>query len=158
MPTGLQRFYGSNDLHFVTCSCYRRRPLLGSPKCRDIFLRVLEETRRKYQFTVVGYVVMPEHFHLLVSEPARGTLSTVMQVLKQRASRKIEKEVAARFWQVRFYDFNVWTAKKETEKLKYIHRNPVTRGLVSLPEKWRWSSFGFYLSGEQGAVKVNVRM
>ena len=158
MPTGLERFYGANDLHFITCSCYRRQPLLRSPQCRDIFLKVLEQTRRSYQFTVVGYVVMPEHFHLLVSEPERDTLSTVWQGIKHRVSRKIEKEDSHPFWQKRFYDFNVWTAKKETEKLKYMHRNPVTRGLVSSPELWAWSSFRFYFYGERGAVAVNAKM
>jgi REP-associated tyrosine transposase len=150
--------YGGNDLHFITCSCYRRLPLLRSPKCRDIFLQILEQTRGLYQFTILGYVVMPEHFHLLVSEPEKGTLSTVMQVLKQRVSRKIETEDGAPFWQARFYDFNVWTAKKEREKLKYMHRNPVTRELVSSPEEWKWSSFRFYLHGEPGVVKVNAKL
>ena len=59
------------------------------------------------------------------------------------------------FWQARFYDFNVWTEKKRIEKLRYIHRNPVTRGLVDSPEKWKWSSFRSYMCGETGPVKIN---
>ena len=59
------------------------------------------------------------------------------------------------FWQARFYDFNVWTAKKRVEKLKYMHRNPVKRGLVAAPEEWRWSSYRFYLLDELGTVRVN---
>ena len=59
------------------------------------------------------------------------------------------------FWQARFYDFNVWAEKKRIEKLRYIHRNPVTRGLVVSPEQWPWSSFRCYLSGEEGPVKIN---
>ena len=58
-------------------------------------------------------------------------------------------------WQRRFYDFNVWTEHKRVEKLRYMHRNPVKRGLVASPELWRWSSFRAYLLGEKGAVKVN---
>jgi putative transposase len=64
-----ERFYGAGDLHFITCSCYRRQPLLGTPRRRDLFRTVLEQVRRRYQFVVVGYVVMPEHIHLLMSEP-----------------------------------------------------------------------------------------
>ena len=60
-----------------------------------------------------------------------------------------------RFWQARFYDFNVWTEHKRIEKLRYIHRNPVARGLVAAPEQWRWSSFRWYLRGEVGPVKIN---
>src|SRR5271166_1131822 len=66
------------DFHFITCSCYRRQPLLGTPRRRDLFLTVLEQVRRRYQFVVAGYVVMPEHIHLLLSEPQVKILSTVM--------------------------------------------------------------------------------
>ena len=58
------------------------------------------------------------------------------------------------FWQARYYDFNVWTRKKRIEKLKYIHRNPVKRGLVEKPEDWRWSSCRNYATGEEGVVEV----
>ena len=60
-----------------------------------------------------------------------------------------------RFWQNRFYDFNVWTEKKRIEKLRYIHRNPIKRELVTLPEQWPWSSFRWYQSRERGPVKIN---
>jgi Transposase IS200 like len=73
MPWGLHRYYGAGDLHFITCSCYRRQLLLGTARRRDLFLTVLEQVRRRYQFVVVGYVVMPEHFHLLISEPQERT-------------------------------------------------------------------------------------
>ena len=59
------------------------------------------------------------------------------------------------FWQARFYDFNVWSEKKRVEKLRYIHRNSVTRGLVDSPEKWKWSRFRSYRYGETGLVKIN---
>ncbi len=114
---------------------------------------------------------MPEHIHLLLSEPEIGTPSTVMQVLKQRTAhallpkkkradprqRNLFGEAAPRraFWQARFYDFNVWTTKKRVEKLRYMHRNPVKRGLVASPEEWRWSSYRFYALDEVGAVQVN---
>jgi hypothetical protein len=58
-------------------------------------------------------------------------------------------------WQRRFYDFNVWTEHKRIEKLRYMHRNPVKRGLVEGPEQWGWSSFRSYAYGEAGAVRIN---
>src|SRR5580704_7682447 len=82
MTEGLHRFYGGNDLHFLTFSCYRRLPFLRSEGRRDLFLKILERVRRRYRLVVLGYVVMPEHVHLLVSEPQRETLSTVIQALK----------------------------------------------------------------------------
>jgi putative transposase len=170
MTVGLHRYYGAHHLRFITWSCYRRRPLLGSPKSRDCLLDILEQVRRKYRFVVLGYVVMPEHVHLLMSEPETGTPSDVMRVLKQRSARallprrkrrdprqRVLFEDAQRmpFWQVRFYDFNVWTAKKRVEKLNYMHQNPVKRGLVAKPGDWRWSSSRFYSLGEVGQVAVN---
>lgn len=164
------RFYGAGDLHFVTFSCYRRLPLLGGARRRDLFLRALEAVRRQYRFLVIGYVVMPEHVHLLVSEPERRNLSVVLKALKQSVSRRVLAGLRQRrsgegelfpgaalpaFWQARFYDFNVWSARKCTEKLRYMHRNPVTRGLVAAPEQWRWSSFRSYYFGEKGLVAVN---
>ena len=121
---------------------------------------------------------MPEHFHLLVSTPEVGDPGKFLQVLKQRVSheahkildptlfQKKEKDGAPtgfedltykapwRFWQRRFYDFNVRTRRKSVEKLKYIHRNPVVRGLVARPEDWPWSSFRHYAMGEIGPVEI----
>ena len=84
MRRNLKRFYGSGDLHFITGGCYRRQPFLGTASRRDLFLAVLEQMRLRYAFVVVGYVVMPEHIHLLISEPQQRNPSTVMQALKTR--------------------------------------------------------------------------
>jgi putative transposase len=59
-------------------------------------------------------------------------------------------------WQSRFNDFNVWTARKHVEKLRYMHRNPVKRGLVLEPGQWRWSSFRSYAYGERGSAIINA--
>src|SRR5712692_71101 len=88
MPTRLKRYYGQGQLHFVTFSCYRRLALLGTARARNMFVKELSRVRREYGFLLVGYVVMPNHVHLLMSEPKKGTPSTVMQMLKQRVSRK----------------------------------------------------------------------
>jgi len=171
MPSGLHRTYGAHHLHFITGSCYRRLPFLGTARSRDRFLAILEQVRQRYRFVVVGYVAMPEHIHLLISEPEIGNPSKVMQVLKQRTAHALLPKRQRRnpnqgclfgdephpraFWQARFYDFNVWTTKKRVEKLRYVHRNPVKRGLVESPEQWRWSSYRFYALGDAGPVRVN---
>jgi len=122
---------------------------------RDLFEHTLERTRLWYGFYICGYVVMPEHVHLLVSEPERGRLCTAIQMLKQNVARVLPRPVAGRpFWQTRYDDFNVWTEKKRIEKLRYMHRNPVKRGLVGKPADWSWSSFRHYVSGYVGAVEV----
>jgi hypothetical protein len=73
-----------------------------------------------------------------------------------RQHKLFDEEPRRAFWQARFYDFNVWTTKKRVEKLRYMHRNPVKRGLVESPEQWRWSSYRHYLLDEDGPVRVNV--
>jgi len=154
MPWGLKRYQQAGHLHFITFSCYRRAPLLGTGQARDRFVKALEQARRWYGFYVVGYVVMPEHVHLLISEPERGSLALVLQMLKQGVSRRLPGGSQTRFWQPRYYDFNVWSERKRVEKLRYLHRNPVTRGLVASPEQWAWSSFGHYSTGEDGVVEI----
>jgi putative transposase len=102
MNPKLKRYYGAGDLHFITCSCYRRQPLLEMAKRRDLFLTVLGR-RNPAQVCLLNHA--PQHI-----------------------------------WQKRFYDFNVWTEHKRIEKLRYMHRNPVNRGLVASPELWRCSA------------------
>src|SRR5574337_1126066 len=148
MPRRLHRYYGAGYAHFLTTSCYQRKPLLASGANRDLFLRVLEQVRRRYGFIVLGYVVMPEHVHLLISECERASPSVVMQVIKQTFARRLLRRLRSasdprqgtlwdlpvevgHVWQRRFYDFVVWTEHKRVEKLRYMHRNPVERGLVA---------------------------
>jgi putative transposase len=155
MPWSLKRYQQARCLHFVTFSCYDRAPLLGTPAARDLFENTLERTRRWYGFYICGYVVMPEHVHLLVSEPERGRLCLAIQMLKQNVGRSLPRRVADQpFWQTRYYDFNLWSEEKRIEKLRYMHSNPVKRGLVKKPEDWLWSSFRHYVSGYEGAVEI----
>jgi len=168
----LQRFYGRRDLHFVTFSCYWRRAYLGTVRARNRFVRILHEVRLRHPFALIGYVVMPEHVHLLMGEPSKGDPSKVLQVLKQKVSRSLRgkrislagqlllpfagkaKESPA-FWQRRFYDFNVWSEKKLREKLVYMHANPVRRKLVTHPRDWPWSSWSHYAKGERGLIAID---
>jgi putative transposase len=157
MAKGLVRHQKSGEFHFLTFSCYRRLPLLGSDAAYSVFEQELETVRLRYGFVVAGYVLMPEHVHLLVGEPRTASLAVVLQVLKQQTSRKLKRPGGVQFWQRRYYDFNVWTEEKTVEKLNYMHRNSIQRGLVAMPEDWRWSSFRHYATGEQGTIEIESR-
>ncbi|HLV87667.1 MAG TPA: transposase [Candidatus Sulfotelmatobacter sp.] len=148
------RYQDQRCLHFITFSCYRRMPLLDSWAAKQTFEQTLERVRVWYGCYVAGYVLMPEHVHLLISEPERSKLSVVIQMLKQITSQKLHAQPLPRFWQVRYYDFPVWSEAKRIEKLRYIHRNPVKRGLVERPEDWKWSSFRHYATGTEGIVEI----
>jgi putative transposase len=168
----LKRIYGSNDLHFVTFSCYQQRPYLASPSARNRFVDILDEVRSRHGFSLLGYVLMPEHVHLLMSEPEHGDPSKVLQVVKQKVSASLRTKrpssgiqmqfalasssvAAPAFWQRRFYDFNVRSENKFKEKLHYMHRNPVDRKLVQHPQDWPWSSWSFYVKGKQGLLRID---
>ena len=162
MPAGLKRLYGLGHLHFLTFSCYRQLPLLKSKRSRDVFVQELGRVRREFCFQLVGYVVMPEHVHLLIGETAHATPSIVLHRLKLRVAKRLRRrkrraptaqmalpfepceEEPRSFWQTRFHDFNVYSSGKRKEKLNYIHANPVKRGLVNHPKDWAWSSWSFY--------------
>ena len=75
MPLGLKRFQESKQTHFITFSCYQRLPRFAQKRLRDLFVESLVRTRERHRFRVFGYVVMPEHVHLLVSEPEKDILS-----------------------------------------------------------------------------------
>jgi REP element-mobilizing transposase RayT len=229
MPWGLKRFQETGHSHFVTFSCYHRRPLFTADPAKRVFEAALERVRRSFRLYVYGYVVMPEHVHLLVSEPERGELADALKSLKQGVSRRLisgapfkpavglsgdhpegrliasapskpavglsgdhperrpiagapfkpavglsgdhpERRLTAgapfkpavglsgdlpeHFWQKRYYDFNVRNYRQFVEKLRYIHRNPVKRGLCERPEDWEWSSFRQYATGCEGRVEI----
>jgi putative transposase len=179
MPWGLTRFHQSGQSHFVTFCCYHRRCLLTTDDSRRIFESALERVRRKFRLQVYGYVVMPEHVHLLLSEPMRDTsndqttplkpkdglsgipvglsntvlLSDALKSLKQGVSRRLIGD-AEHFWQKRYYDLNIRDYPQFAEKLRYIHRNPVKAGLCERPENWEWSSFRHYAIGCKGRVEI----
>jgi putative transposase len=151
MPRGLVRYHHSGNFHFITFSCFHRLQHLGTAAARDLFENALERSRQRYRFVVAGYVVMPEHVHLLIGEPQTGTVASAIHALKLSvALRRTERP----FWQARYYDFNVHSNAKRVEKLRYMHRNPVVRGLVATPQDWDWSSFRHYASGDIRTVEI----
>lgn len=154
MPWGLKRFQQTRQIHFLTFSCYHRQPTFTNASACGTFVDALERVRQNYNLCVYGYVVMPEHVHLLVNEPERSTLAQAIKSLKQGVARRLALRAEDSFWQARYYDFNVWSERKFVEKLRYIHRNPVKRELVARPEDWWWSSFRHYAVGETGVVEI----
>ncbi|HET9179046.1 MAG TPA: transposase [Terriglobia bacterium] len=175
------RYYGNNDLHYLTTSTYRRTPVFNSERFKREFVATLAELRIELGFRLLGYVLMPEHFHLLLWPSDGANPSQIMQRLKGRTARSILKtlrqerrhawcarmlarfslpltvhdEASCRVWQRRFYDMNIWTEKKQMEKLDYMHNNPVTRGLVSSPREWPWSSWRFYFLEDESIMAMD---
>lgn len=158
MPRGLVRFQQSGQSHFITFSCYRRQPRFTSPDLYDLCAVCLEETRQRFDMCVYGYVVMPEHVHLLVNEPCDATLADALHHLKLNFAKRSKYVTGdadpGPFWQKRYYDRNVRNEREFMVKLRYLHRNPVKRGLVKEAGEWKWSSFRHYALREAGVVEI----
>jgi putative transposase len=153
VPRSLKRLHESGQAHFVTFCCYQRRPLFRTDITNRTFETALERVRRSFGLCVYGYVVMPEHVHVLLGEPHQRTLADALKSLKQGVSRRLIVD-EEHFWQKRYYDFNIRNHRQFVEKLRYIHRNPVKRGLCEHPEHWEWSSFLHYAAGREERVEI----
>lgn len=155
MPTGLVRYHHEGHFHFITCSCFRHKPLLATPHLRDLFQQILFQTAARYRFQLQAWVIMPNHIHLILTEPKVKSVATIMQVLKQRYAvamkkadpalyRQIEQETAhpppMPIWETRYYDFNLTDPETYDEKVHYIHQNPVRAGLSKSAADYKWSS------------------
>ena len=140
MPWGLTRFHQSGQSHSVTFCCYHRRRLLTTDASRRIFESALERVRRSFKLRVYGYAIMPEHVHLLLSEPQRETLADALKSLKQGVSRRLIGKLPLKpksglsgepehFWQKRYYDFNIRDHPQFIEKA-LLHSSQSGKGWV----------------------------
>jgi putative transposase len=174
-------FYGSNHLHYLTASCYRRVCIFDSERFKAHFIATLGQLRQELEFHIHGYVLMPEHFHLLIWPCRQANPSEFLQRLKERTALFILKNLKEgsghpwcqkmlhrftlpssvhnhstyRVWQKRCYDMNIWSEEKRVEKLNYMHGNPVKRRLVSHPGDWPWSSWRFYHLGDRSMLSMD---
>ncbi|MFQ5862919.1 MAG: transposase [Candidatus Brocadiales bacterium] len=173
----LVRFDFPENIHFITTSCYNRLSLFSSDKMKTTFIQSVKHIRNKYDFKLFGYIIMPEHIHLLLQTQKDKTVSDVMREIKQTCAfnalqilktnntkstleklkrntgRKTERKY--NFWKPRFYDFNIYSEKKFKEKLDYCHKNPVTRGLVNDPSEWRFYSYRNYFLNDDSIISID---
>ena len=161
--------------HFLSFSCYRQRALLSRDRTRRYFLTAVATAREKHRFDLWGYVVMPEHVHLLIFPRNEVySISVILKSIKQSVSRKAvhylrtcnpgglkalatgQRSCPYRFWQAGGgYDRNIWSSEEAHEKLTYIHENPVRRGLVTGLEDWPWSSWHAWEKGIDDPLPVD---
>jgi len=121
MPRGLRRYHESGQSHFVTFSCYHRKPKFSDRRIYDLFPIVLEEMRLRFRMRIYGYVVMPEHVHLLVSEPEDGTLADAMHYLKLSFSKRVRSLTGAQV-SVQTKDANPSTSSEQALGHQHQHQ------------------------------------
>ena len=176
-----KRNYSPGQLQFITTGTYHRAPLFLSERFCRCFVQRLAEVRQGLKFLLLGWVLMPEHFHLLLKpQPAEaaplivkglkeGTATRILKALREnlqypwcgkmlerlRLPPTMHDESHYRVWQRRFYPFNVYSEKKRLEKLDYMHHNPVKRGLVNEPGDWPRSSWRLYLGQDASLLEMD---
>ena len=164
-------------VHCLTFSCFRRQPLFSGRLAPRWFLENLDAARRVEPFDLWAFVVMPEHVHLVIAPGRDYQISRILWRIKKPfadrilahvravhadflprlAERRPDGRVAHRFWQPGGgYDRNLWTPKRIHEKIRYVHENPVRRGLVDRPEDWPWTSYRTWCSGQPDPLRLDL--
>lgn len=142
----LRRFTEGQYCYFVTAGTQDRRPLFRDSLLCQILIKNLEFYRNRMKFALHGYVIMPDHIHLLVTPRQPATVSDVMRNLKSYASKEIQEALAMRgpIWQRRFYDRVIRSEERFRRALDYIHLNPARAGLVRSARDYEFSSYCFW--------------
>lgn len=159
----LRHYDNDGRARFVTFSTHRRLPILTNSRFRQVVVDSIAEIRTSFGFRLIGYVIMPEHVHLVLIPAAEMKLGHVIGEIKRISSKQIHKFLLQgennllpsltikrngvyRFalWQRRCYDHNCRSVESLWEKVNYCHNNPVKRGLVGEPGEWEWSSYRWY--------------
>ncbi|MEM1350441.1 MAG: transposase [Myxococcota bacterium] len=157
----------------MTWSCEKRLALFGNADIRAAFVASLDAARRRLGFALYAYVVMPEHVHLLVKpdlEVADGAAiakgvkapfaSSVLKRWRELDAPVLVKITGAdgvtRFWQRGGgHDRNVRDREEFDSIVRYVHENPVKRGLVGSAEEWVWSSARWYAGDRDGGIGID---
>ncbi len=157
MSKGQPQVYGKGHLHFITCRFFRHEPKFSVEKHRDLFVQLLEELRLKFRFKVVGYVVMPDHFDLLMAEPEIDTVANSIEMLRKRYGRRYNNSARSvdQVWETRYADTHIYDQARIEERLRFMHEQPVKAGLVASPTEWEWSSARSYKGMDEGVVTVD---
>lgn len=156
MRRSREAVYGKGHLHLVACNCYQKLPKLAEEKHRDVFARLLEEVRVKFRFAIVGYVVMPDHFRLLMREPEIDTAANSVETLQARYRRRYNSSARSdeQVWESRWCDTHIVGSEALAASLASMHAEPVKAGLAATPEEWEWSSARSYAGLPEGVVTV----
>ena len=146
-------------LHYVTGNCINRLPIFTQADCCRAFLTELKTLSQDWPSKLIVYVLMPDHFHLIVN-PRDGRIKDFIRDLKSRSAKAImqgnrrfafpQTEDGRQVWQESFKDMALWTGWMIRQKINYIHANPVKAGLVKSAKDYYWSSFrSFYSQGDE---------
>ncbi len=146
-PTGnfmpkLTHFQAENTCYFVTTTTQGRQAVFIDQANCQLLCNLVYNLRAKGRLLVVGFAIMPEHFHLLVIPRGETTLSWIMQELKKSSARLINRRsrVVGKLWLDEYYERAIRNEAQLLAALRYVHRNPVAAGLARREEEYPYSS------------------
>ena len=162
-----RHYENTGTARFVTFSCFRHLPALQEVHTKSLFIEHLHAARKKHNFLLLGYVVMPDHVHLVLHPPDEMKAGLVIREIKSKCAREYlasqfqllpRNDLGAKhvFWNRRCYDHNCRTAEETLEKINYCHMNPVRAGLVEEPGEWVWSSYNWYQGRQDVPIRVDT--
>jgi putative transposase len=171
-----RRYDIPGDAHCLTFSCYQRLPLFSRERSCGWMLQALESGRARQLYDLWGFVVMPEHVHVVLCPRSDVRIASILTTLKQSVARRalswLQREApdflprledrqpngqrCYRFWQRGGgYDRNLRTVADIHRNIEYVHENPVHRGLVNASEDWPWSSCRAWRTGEDKPIAID---
>jgi putative transposase len=162
----LTHFAEENSCYFLTSTTYERKPFFKIDKYAQILCNIIYNLRNRQKMSLLGFVVMAEHFHLLIVPSSEVRISWIMQEIKKGSPRLMNRDrfsgiqgrarrsdvefneirysgsslTPNKVWMDEYYDYVIRNEKDMIKHLEYIFNNPVKRGLVESPEKYAWSS------------------
>ncbi len=157
----LRHFDHLNSARFFTFTCHRRVPHLNSPEPRDIVVKHLGIMRERTGTRIFGFVLMPEHIHLVLHPRDSIELGRAIGFLKSESAKEIKRvqnlSVEQTIWQPRGFDHNCRTREAVLNMIQYCHNNPVRRNLCETPTDWNWSSARWYAGiREEGLIVDDI--
>ena len=166
---------------FATTTIVKFARIFVDDECCDVLVRNIKHYQKRYHFVILGYVIMPSHFHWIIQvEPEKGTISDIMRDIKKysawdliellRISGRTQFDPLFRYeavpyrdqshkvWMKRFHDQVIRSEKMFFSRLRYIHNNPVEAGIVKRPEAYKYSSARNYILGDDSILSVDTSM
>jgi putative transposase len=148
--TNIRRYYLPDSIIFITCVTLKRNPLFNSDVNMNLFLGTMDEVRRIYPFELSAWVILPDHFHWLITLKAGyANFSKILASFKGNFTHKYKQYYKITspltLWQRRFWDHVIRNENDLAIHLDYIHWNPVKHQLVSDPGQWKYSSLAAWV-------------
>ncbi|CFX12632.1 Transposase IS200-like [Syntrophomonas zehnderi OL-4] len=148
---GLKRYVEPNTVYFVTSVTHERNPIFNDRLATELLLNIILYNKFACHYHIYGFIVMPDHFHLIIQPYKDTDLSAIIRRIKGNFARfyNIQNRTSDSIWQKSFYDRGLRDYQELLKTLEYIHSNPVRAGLITDRNDYEFSSSAYYECGDR---------